>query len=155
MLEGLHTEGTDNCSPGLLIANDADVKRAHLLIHQSARIPSDKFMVTNLEASRFPWLQADLWQSGRTQRLRFTKILCDVPCSGDGTLRKNPGIWKKWNVGNGNGLHLFVPFYDTGYTRSLLTAVKACSYGSCNEPWLYCQQKTGAGLYIQRVLLIR
>jgi multisite-specific tRNA:(cytosine-C5)-methyltransferase len=92
-------------SPGLLIANDADLKRAHLLIHQSARIPSDKFMVTNLDASSFPWLSLGE-NSGQTDRkLRFDKILCDVPCSGDGTLRKNPGIWRTWNVGNGNGLH--------------------------------------------------
>ena len=30
----------------------------------------------------------------------FDRILCDVPCSGDGTLRKNPDLWKKWNPGH-------------------------------------------------------
>ena len=25
--------------------------------------------------------------------LKFDRILCDVPCSGDGTLRKNADIW--------------------------------------------------------------
>jgi len=24
------------------------------------------------------------------------RILCDVPCSGDGTMRKAPDIWRKW-----------------------------------------------------------
>ena len=38
--------------------------------------------------------------------LRFDRILADVPCSGDGTLRKAPDIWRRWNVGTGNGLHL-------------------------------------------------
>jgi hypothetical protein len=26
-------------------------------------------------------------------------------CSGDGTMRKNIEIWKKWSAGDGNGLH--------------------------------------------------
>lgn len=37
--------------------------------------------------------------------LKFDKILCDAPCSGDGTLRKNPDIWTKWSPGNANNLH--------------------------------------------------
>jgi len=35
----------------------------------------------------------------------FDRILCDVPCSGDGTMRKAPDIWRRWSVVNGNGLH--------------------------------------------------
>jgi tRNA (cytosine34-C5)-methyltransferase len=35
----------------------------------------------------------------------FDRILCDVPCSGDGTLRKNPDLWKKWNPGHAFSLH--------------------------------------------------
>lgn len=37
--------------------------------------------------------------------LTFDRILCDVPCSGDGTIRKAPDIWRKWNTGLGNGVH--------------------------------------------------
>jgi multisite-specific tRNA:(cytosine-C5)-methyltransferase len=37
--------------------------------------------------------------------LLFDRILCDVPCSGDGTMRKNLGIWKTWQPMDGNGLH--------------------------------------------------
>lgn len=37
--------------------------------------------------------------------MRFHRVLADVPCSGDGTMRKAPDIWKRWGVGSGNGLH--------------------------------------------------
>jgi multisite-specific tRNA:(cytosine-C5)-methyltransferase len=43
--------------------------------------------------------------AGRREPLLFDRILCDVPCSGDGTMRKNPGIWTKWTPQDGNGLH--------------------------------------------------
>lgn len=39
------------------------------------------------------------------EAMLFDRILCDVPCSGDGTMRKAPDIWRKWSVSNGNGLH--------------------------------------------------
>ncbi|CAG0906297.1 unnamed protein product, partial [Darwinula stevensoni] len=43
--------------------------------------------------------------AGRETKLKFDRVLCDVPCSGDGTLRKNADVWQKWNISNGNNLH--------------------------------------------------
>lgn len=37
--------------------------------------------------------------------MKFDRILCDVPCSGDGTLRKNLGLWKNFNSHLGHGCH--------------------------------------------------
>lgn len=57
-------------------------------------------VVTNHEAQHFPSCHskknnADASELGMTQ-LSFDRVLCDVPCSGDGTLRKAPDIWRKW-----------------------------------------------------------
>ncbi|KAI6121941.1 S-adenosyl-L-methionine-dependent methyltransferase [Pisolithus sp. B1] len=115
LLEALHANDTATSTsipPGLLIANDADSRRSHLLIHQSARLPSPAFMVTNLDASIYPVLKLPSSPNDNRRavkktpsQLLFDRILCDVPCSGDGTLRKNLGIWKRWQPMDGNGLH--------------------------------------------------
>lgn len=66
-------------------------------------------MVTNHDASLLPGLRLpDTGGSKKWKALLFDRILADVPCSGDGTLRKNLGIWREWNVGNGMGLHPYV-----------------------------------------------
>jgi multisite-specific tRNA:(cytosine-C5)-methyltransferase len=115
LLEALHAlDPTGGAPPpGLLIANDSDTKRAHLLIHQSARLPSPAFAVTNLDASHFPALTLPPFTGpdgtpdlgAKRAPLLFDRILCDVPCAGDGTLRKNAGIWAKWTPQDGAGLH--------------------------------------------------
>ncbi|KAE9410619.1 S-adenosyl-L-methionine-dependent methyltransferase [Gymnopus androsaceus JB14] len=109
LLEALHAQDTltsTSIPSGLLVANDSDYKRTHLLIHQSARLPSPAFMVTNLDASNYPSIKLPAGSgSNRKEQLLFDRILCDVPCSGDGTIRKNIGIWKSWQPNDGNGLH--------------------------------------------------
>ncbi|TFK25363.1 cytosine-5--methyltransferase [Coprinopsis marcescibilis] len=106
ILEALHAQDTITSSSipsGLLVANDSDNKRTHLLIHQSARLPSPALMVTNLDASNYPSIKIPGPRGPKN--LAFDRILCDVPCSGDGTLRKNIGIWRTWGPNDGNGLH--------------------------------------------------
>ncbi|CAA7268497.1 unnamed protein product [Cyclocybe aegerita] len=110
ILEAIHAHDTITSSSipsGLLLANDSDNKRTHLLIHQSARLPSPALMVTNLDASNYPTIKIPVTRGKETQLapLLFDRILCDVPCSGDGTIRKNMGIWKSWQPMDGNGLH--------------------------------------------------
>ena len=100
----------DGRSTGLLIANDIDYKRAHMLIHQMKRLNSPNLIVMNHDATQFPSIKlpsdpASEGQKPRGKYLKFDRILADVPCSGDGTVRKNQAIWKDWNPGNGLGLH--------------------------------------------------
>lgn len=100
----------DGRSTGLLIANDVDYRRAHMLVHQIKRLSSPNIIVTNHDATVFPSIRVApvLSADGKlvqNKYLKFDRILADVPCSGDGTVRKNMEIWKNWTPSNGLGLH--------------------------------------------------
>ena len=100
----------DGRSTGLVLANDSDYRRAHLLIHQAKRLNSPNLVVTNHDASIFPSIKLppETAPDGKVLKnkyLKFDRILADVPCSGDGTARKNLNVWKDWAPLNGIGLH--------------------------------------------------
>ncbi|KAJ4295487.1 tRNA (cytosine-5-)-methyltransferase ncl1 [Kalmusia sp. IMI 367209] len=95
----------DGRSTGLLIANDTDYKRAGMLTHQVKRLNFPNLIVTNHDASIFPSIELPTAQGEKKQYLKFDRILADVPCSGDGTARKNPNVWTKWTPKDGLGLH--------------------------------------------------
>ncbi|CAD8127729.1 unnamed protein product [Paramecium sonneborni] len=84
---------------GLIVANDVDPKRAYMLSHQLSRMPTAQVMITNYAAQFYP----SLYING--QRLQFDKVLCDVPCTGDGAARKLPTRWVKWSARDGNVIH--------------------------------------------------
>ncbi|CAK8567284.1 unnamed protein product [Lathyrus sativus] len=111
LLEILHRSTKAGSLPdGMVIANDLDVQRCNLLIHQIKRMCTANLVVTNHEAQHFPGCHLNLdcdimGPSQHTSQLLFDRVLCDVPCSGDGTLRKAPDLWRRWNTGTGNGLH--------------------------------------------------
>ena len=99
----------DGRTTGLLIANDADYKRAHMLVHQMKRLNSPNLIVTNHDATMYPSIKLSsesIREGGETRNkyLKFDRILADVPCSGDGTCRKNVNVWKDWSPGNALGL---------------------------------------------------
>jgi len=91
---------------GFVVANDSDVQRAYMLVSQIRRLNSPSIFVTSCDAQMFPLLRHpsdtshDIAQEGI-----FDRVLADVPCSGDGTARKNMGIWKFWNQGGSLALH--------------------------------------------------
>ena len=84
---------------GCIVANDADPKRAYMLVHQLKRINSPVAFVVSCDAQFFPSLRDEVGEGS------FDRVLADVPCSGDGTLRKNAGVWKNWNCLNAYALH--------------------------------------------------
>lgn len=99
-------EGKKNESEasGYVVANDADPKRAYMLVNQLRRMNSPAVFVTSCDGQFFPILD-EKSNKGTDKEGMFDRVLCDVPCSGDGTVRKNPGIWKRWNQLGSIGLH--------------------------------------------------
>ena len=96
ILEALRDESIGG--KGMVVANDADTDRCYLLVNRTKKLGSPQFLVTTHKAESFPLNLDDYF-------FKFDRVLCDVPCSGDGTTRKNPDIWKKWNPYMGIGLH--------------------------------------------------
>ncbi|XP_057431487.1 uncharacterized protein LOC130724305 isoform X2 [Lotus japonicus] len=111
LLEILHQSSKAGSLPdGMVIANDLDVQRCNLLIYQTKRMCTANLIVTNHEAQHFPGCHLNMHDGTmeadeHITQLLFDRILCDVPCSGDGTFRKAPKLLNKWNTGTGNGLH--------------------------------------------------
>lgn len=83
---------------GLVVANDVDSKRAFMLIHQLQRSNTTNACIVNHPAQQFPNLRSE-------PRYAFDRILADVPCTGDGAIRKLPNRWRKWNIKDGQSLH--------------------------------------------------
>ncbi|KAJ7945427.1 tRNA (Cytosine(34)-C(5))-methyltransferase [Quillaja saponaria] len=111
LLEIIHRSTKPGSLPdGMVVANDLDVQRCNLLIHQTKWMCTANLIVTNHEAQQFPGCHLKKTHTRMEldrsiTQLQFDRVLCDVPCSGDGTLRKAPDVWRKWNSGMGNGLH--------------------------------------------------
>uniref|UniRef100_A0AAX7UH10 tRNA (cytosine(34)-C(5))-methyltransferase n=1 Tax=Astatotilapia calliptera TaxID=8154 RepID=A0AAX7UH10_ASTCA len=98
LIEMLHADMDVPFPEGFVIANDVDNKRCYLLVHQAKRLNSPCIMVVNHDASCIPTLEIN--SNGKKDVLFYDRILCDVPCSGDGTMRKNIDVWKKWTTSN-------------------------------------------------------
>ncbi|XP_072531995.1 RNA cytosine C(5)-methyltransferase NSUN2 isoform X2 [Salminus brasiliensis] len=103
LIEMLHSDMDVPFPEGFVIANDVDNKRCYLLVHQAKRLNSPCIMVVNHDASCIPRLLVE--QNGKKDVLFYDRVLCDVPCSGDGTMRKNIDVWKKWTTSNSLHLH--------------------------------------------------
>merc|ERR1712059_143709 len=108
---------------GLVVANDQDSSRCCMLTTQVKRLQSPCLMITNHDAAFMPnfLVSRETSSDGPGESstseepensttsldlvpLKFDRILCDVPCTGDGTLRKNADIWPKWNPVNLHGI---------------------------------------------------
>jgi 16S rRNA C967 or C1407 C5-methylase (RsmB/RsmF family) len=92
---------TSEKKKGRVIANDVSSGRLDALREAVLRsgVPTEltnRITYTNYDAQNFPPPK-----SGKL----FDAIICDVPCSGDGTIRKDPHILPIWGPSTGNSLH--------------------------------------------------
>jgi len=96
ILEYLNTFPSNSItSPGLLISCEIDSKRAAMLSHKTLFLGYPGYVIFNEDANNLPLLKNQ----------GFDRVLCDVPCSGDGTSRKNGLILKNWSYKFGLNLH--------------------------------------------------
>lgn len=89
---------------GCVVANDADYSRSQMLIHQINRSGTASVAVINHPGQFLPELYTHKINHIK-EKFQFDKILCDVPCSGDGATRKIPVKWANWHTSDGIVLH--------------------------------------------------
>lgn len=93
----------------VLVANEKDrVKATQTLPARLKRFHAPNVMSTRCDAVQWPRLYVTeggaLGQYKDDERYcpveqQFDRIICDVPCSGDGTLRKEPSVAATWSPG--------------------------------------------------------
>jgi len=101
---------------GVVVANDFSPARAYLLVRRCAALglATSRLIIAVHAAQRFPNTVPPMCSSGnggssgegRYPAGQYDRVLCDVPCSGDGTLRKNPESWASWGPDYGTSLHV-------------------------------------------------
>jgi 16S rRNA C967 or C1407 C5-methylase (RsmB/RsmF family) len=99
-LEMLHAS---KVSPsGFVIANEMVCARSFVLARRCAALGEAcaRLAVTSHRAQIFPSADADGDADGG-----YDRIICDVPCSGDGTFRKYRDKWAHWRPHMGRQLH--------------------------------------------------
>lgn len=79
---------------GMIICNDVNRRRIDQLVTQTKRFGHPGLVVTCHDSTAYP-------KTG----ICADRVLCDVPCSGDGTLRKNGHIFQKWSPREALALH--------------------------------------------------
>ena len=88
-----------------MVANDASGKRAWMLVHQIKRINTAGMLVINHEGQSIPTINDQQSAEEYDKKVYFDKVLVDVPCSGDGAIRKIHSRWKYWSAKDGLDLH--------------------------------------------------
>lgn len=116
-LDSIYSKVRDNeCYPtGFIIANELNSKRAYVLAHRTRETLRERMVsmaIVTHNACKFPNILAPCRRSTALKNqdqsettCPFDRIICDVPCSGDGTLRKDFKVWKTWHPSYGIELH--------------------------------------------------
>ena len=90
---GAHMPSTEADS-GCVVANDLITSRARKMRLRLGPMRTPTLILVSHKAQEMPGAHGS-----------YARVLCDVPCSGDATLRKNPTIWDKWKPSTMRQLH--------------------------------------------------
>jgi len=89
-----HDDGVAVGGGGCVVANDVNLMRCRRLRDRLARCRAPGALLVCHAAQRMPGADDS-----------YDRVMCDVPCSGDGTLRKNPDIWDNWQPRASASMH--------------------------------------------------
>lgn len=81
---------------GLLVGNDSNLGRLSALRSNAQRCGVTNIVVTRADARNYSLKPFDM--------AKFDKTLVDVPCSCEGTVRKNPTVLEEWSLDHISGL---------------------------------------------------
>ncbi|KEG15154.1 methyltransferase [Trypanosoma grayi] len=93
------TWNTSTVSQGVVLVNEKDrVKATQVLPARLKRYHAPNTICMRCDAVQWPRLFSSSGEGEKTfTEHRFDRIICDVPCSGDGTLRKEPASASSWS----------------------------------------------------------
>lgn len=100
-LDGMLARGwTPAVARGVMITNEKDrVKATQTLPARLKRFHAPNVMCTRCDGTQWPRLYRCLSKDDTPVEQRFNRIICDVPCSGDGTVRKERSVATTWASG--------------------------------------------------------
>lgn len=134
LLDALQVDSLENtsvASNSLLVANDLLEERSERVWARTNTVNASKskaLMVTTMDGQFFPKILQD----------GFDRILVDVPCSSDGTMRKEPKVLHRWKVSNGLNHHaLQVSLLSRGI--ELLKPGGRLIYSTCSLNPMECE----------------
>lgn len=109
---------------GYVVANELVGNRAHVLAARCAALggAASSLLVSSHRAQIFPHVAG---------AAGYDRIICDVPCSGDGTFRKHRDKWGHWAPHQGRELHA-LQLQIALRAASLLAEGGQMAYSTCS-----------------------
>lgn len=80
---------------GVVVANEHQPPRVNMLSTNRTRLGLTSLVLTQHDGRHLPRVPAP----------GFDGVVCDVPCTGSATHRKNREVWTKWSPADGRSLH--------------------------------------------------